>query len=174
VQVERFGPEKGLPEGYVGVYEINGVPYFSTLDNIYRFDTGSQRFVVDSTFKVVHSAAGWVLNEDNRGRVWVLGKGMALGTRQADDSYQWLKAPFRRFSDEILQTVYSEENGVVWFGTANGLIRYDSNREMNDAVDYPALVWRVVVGEDSLIFGGAGTGRGGRLSAPTMHTPTTT
>jgi signal transduction histidine kinase len=159
VQVERFGPEKGLPEGYAGVYEINGVPYFSTLDNIYRFDAARQRFVVDSTFMVVPSQLGelpWLLKEDASGRVWVLGKGIALGTRQARPagSYQWLKAPFRRFSDEIIITVYPEENGVVWFGGPNGLIRYDSNVAMNYAVDYAALVRRVVVGQDSLIFGG--------------------
>ena len=158
VQVERFDPEKGLPEGYAGIYEINGVPYFSTLDNIYRFDAASQRFVADSTFNVVSSHGNQesrFLKEDKMGRVWVgLGREPALGTRQSDGSYQWLKAPFRRFSDEILQTVYSEENGLVWFGTASGLIRYHSNREMNYAVDYPALVRRVLVGEDSLIFGG--------------------
>jgi len=106
--------------------------------------------------------------EDSRGRVWVLGKGMALGTRQSRpaESYQWLKAPFRRFSDEFIITVYPEENGVVWFGSASELIRYDSNCEMNYAVDYPALVRRVVVREDSMILGGAG--RRGQPSAPTM------
>jgi len=154
VQVERFGPEHGLPDGRVYVHEINGTPYFTTLDNIYRFDPATQRFAADSTFMVVPSDGGWILKEDERGRVWVLGKGMALSTRQADGSYQWLKAPFRRFSDVIISTVYSEENGVVWFGTISGLIRYGSNREMNYAVDYPALVRRVVVGEDSVILGG--------------------
>ena len=57
VQAERFGLEKDLPEGYAGVYEINGVPYFSTLDNIYRFDAGKQRFVADSIFMAVHPHA---------------------------------------------------------------------------------------------------------------------
>jgi len=157
VQVERFGPEKGLPEGYAAVYEINGVPYFSTGDKIDRFDARNQSFVPDSTFMTgPPQAEGGIIKEDTHGQVWVLGKGMALGTRQSRPagSYQWLTAPFRRFDDESIQTVYSEENGVVWFGTANGLIRYDSNREMNYAVDYPALVRRVMVGEDSVIFGG--------------------
>jgi two-component system sensor histidine kinase ChiS len=98
-----------------------------------------------------------MIKEDSRRRVWVLGKGMALGTRQSRPagSYQWLTAPFRRFSDEGISTVYSEENGVVWFGGPNGLIRYDSKVDMNYAVDYPTLVRSVVVGQDSLIFGGA-------------------
>ncbi len=154
VQVERFDPETGLPEGYAGVYEINGVLYFSTLDSLYRFDAGKQRFVADSTLMAVPPHVdGRIIKEDSRGRVWVLGKGMALGTRQVDSSYQWLKAPFCRFSDETINTLYSEENGVAWFGSANGLIRYDSNVEINYAVDYPALVRRVMVEEDSIILG---------------------
>lgn len=106
VKVERFGPEQGLLAGGVWVYEINGTPYFSTSTAIYRFDTANQRFVSDSTYMAVPSDAEWTLNEDERERVWVLGKGMALGTRQADDSYQWLKAPFRRFSDETIYEAF--------------------------------------------------------------------
>ncbi|MCG3154925.1 MAG: Adaptive-response sensory-kinase SasA [bacterium] len=155
VQVELFKAQRGLPDGGVAVYEINGVPYFTMLDNIYRFDTAQQQFVVDSTFMVVPTDGGWILNEDQRGRVWVLGKGMALGTRRENGSYQWLKAPFLRYSDRSIYTVHSEEDGVVWFGGPDGIIRYDSNVSVNDTADYPALVRRVVAGEDSLIFGGA-------------------
>ncbi|MDZ7344322.1 MAG: ATP-binding protein, partial [candidate division KSB1 bacterium] len=154
VKVERFGPQQGLPEEGLFGYEINRTPYFVAIDAIFRFDAARQRFVADSTFMVISSGVGWTLNDDKRGRVWVLGKGMALGTSQTNGSYQWLTAPFRRFSDEFIATVYPEENGVVWFGGASGLIRYDSNVEVNYAVDYPALVRRVVAGEDSLIFGG--------------------
>lgn len=164
--MERFGPEQGLPMGWVGVYEINHTTYFSSLDNIYRFEINSQRFVVDSTFMVTSPQPGWLLSEDENGRVWTLGRGIALGTRQVDGGYQWLKAPFQRFSTEFASTVYTEANGVIWFGGNNGLVRYDTNREINETVDYPALVRRVVVSQDSVIFGGA-VGATGPF-APTM------
>jgi serine phosphatase RsbU (regulator of sigma subunit) len=53
-----------------------------------------------------------------------------------------------------MTTVYPEEDGVVWFGGVNGIIRFDAQVEMNYAVAYPALVRRVVVGADSVLFGG--------------------
>lgn len=154
VQVERFGPEHGLPIGWVGVYEINHTTYFCSPDRIYRFDPASHRFVVDRTLMVTPPQPGWVLYEDQQQRVWTLGRGIAMGTRQAAGGYHWLTAPFQRFSAELVSTIYAEDDGVVWLGGGNGLIRYDSNREVNHNADYPALVRRVVMGKDSLIFGG--------------------
>jgi signal transduction histidine kinase len=155
VQVESFGTGHGLPDGWVRVQKINDTPYFSTYNNIYRFDAANQQFVQDSTFMVVAGNPGWALFEDGREQVWVLGRGMAMGTRQADGEYQWLKDPFRRFSDNIFYTVYPDKNGVVWFGGPDGIIRYDSKVEVNYTADYPALVRRVVTGDESIIFNGA-------------------
>jgi signal transduction histidine kinase len=168
-QVERFGPKQGLPDGGVYVYEVRGTPYFMTPENIFTFDAAGQRFVADSTFSVVSSRndlESRFLKEDGQGRVWVvLGREPARGTPQPDGTYQWLKTPFRRFSDEIISSVYAEGNGVIWFCGATGLIRYDSNRDVNYAVDYPALVRRVSLGEDSLIFGGTLAATGGAVPA---------
>lgn len=117
VQVERFGPEQGQPEGAISVYEIDGIPYFSGKEGIYRFDEAHQRFVADSTFRgVPPSSVRQVLAEDGQGRVWMLGAGAARRTRQADGRYAWLSAPFRRFADEKMSTVYPEE--MVWSGLA--------------------------------------------------------
>jgi len=121
---------------------------------------------IADAFMAVPPQPGWVLAEEENGRVWTLGKEIALGTRQAEGSYQWRKAPFRRFSTQLVSTIYPEDTGVAWFGGNDGLIRYDANVPMSYAADYPALVRRVAVGEDALIFGGA-VGATGAV-APTM------
>ncbi len=155
VQVERFGTQAGLPEGTVEVYEVRGSPYFETTEGLYRFDATHQRFVVDSTFVGGYWEEQWGRPlADGPTRVWLYLGAVSQGTRQADGRYQWLKAPFRHLSDQKILTLYPEENGVVWFGSNEGVIRYDSNMEINVAVHYPALVRRVVAGNDSLIYGG--------------------
>jgi len=172
VQVERFGRQHGLPEGSVSVYEFNNRFYFAISADIYRFDAGIDRFVADSTFMGVKPSGKWKLNAGETGQLWSVGKGMALGTLERDRQYEWLKAPFGRFSDEVINTSYSEKNGVVWFGGPDGLIRYDSNVGTDYALDYPALVRRVIAGEDSVIFDGAwqrSVPHVARLSLPYTH-----
>jgi signal transduction histidine kinase len=156
VQVERFGTENGLPEGGGTIYDLNGTPYFSIQNTIYLFNHDEQRFEADSTFMVIGGYQDRVRIEGDSDQVWVIGMGMAMGTRRPDGEYQWLKAPFRRFSENIIYTAYPDENGVVWFGGSDGIIRYDSNVEINYETDFPALVRQVVTGDESIIFNGAG------------------
>lgn len=155
VQIHHFGLDDGLTDGFTTVSMIDGIVYFSTNEGIYRFNEENQRFVKDSTFMVLGSLAGGVvLREQEPGKVWVFGKGLAQGTKQEDGAYKWLQAPFRRFSNEAIESISFEDDDVIWFSDTNGLVRYDMNAEINYDTDYPALIRRVVVGGDSLVYGG--------------------
>lgn len=156
--VERFGQQHGLPPGFVIARKVAGQVYFYTVDGMFRFDESRQTFITDTTFCVVSqggSVETFTLLEDKQRRVWVcFGREPALGTPQHDGTYKWLKAPFLRFSDERIATIYPEENGIIWFGAGSVLIRYDSKKAVNYAKDYPALIRRVLTTGDSLIYGG--------------------
>ena len=60
-----------------------------------------------------------------------------------------------------IEAIYPEDNGVVWVGGSGGLIRYDSNIRKDITVDFSALVRRVIVNGDSVVFGGARTSLSG-------------
>jgi hypothetical protein len=47
-----------------------------------------------------------------------------------------------------------EQPGVVWFGCEETLVRYDAESSLTAAVDYTALVRRVTMKGDSLLYGG--------------------
>ena len=151
VRIERLEQAHGLPQKQVEVYQLGGAPYFKTSVGGYRFDSAQQRFVSDSTMGTITPLA------DDGVHAWLLRPQLALGTRQANGDYLWWEMPFRRFTNEEFYTVYAEADGVAWLGGANGIIRYDSKVAVNYAVDYAALVRRVLVGEDSVIFGGTAT-----------------
>jgi len=171
-RVERFGPAEGLPEGSVAALSANGREYFVSLAGVFRFDDSRQRFVPDSTFHGIShdgDANEYRMRTDNRGRVWMsFGRESAVGLPQADGGYRIEKAPFLPFADVAVAAILPEDNGIVWFGGTEGVIRYDSNLQKDYNAEYVALVRRVVVGEDSLIFGGTVNGRGGRPAAPTL------
>ncbi len=56
----------------------------------------------------------------------------------------------------MVTKVYSEKNGIVWFGTGSGVLRYDFAKEKSGRTNFPALVRSVKIGSDSTIyFGGS-------------------
>lgn len=165
--IERFDENNGLPSGIIYVKKLNGENYFLSAQNFYRFDKNNKSFYLDNTYKVVSSLANYIspnnIVEDNLRRLWIsLGREPALGTPQPDGKYQWLTSPFKRFSNEIIQCIYPENNGIVWFSTSTSIIKYDLTKNNFYNSEYSAIVRRVEVGTDSVLY------FGGRMDNPTI------
>jgi signal transduction histidine kinase/ligand-binding sensor domain-containing protein len=173
-KVESFGVGQGLPPGGVAVFAVADKEYFVSQDGVFRFDSGRRRFFPDSTFNLVSfggSVEEYFLREDHAGRVWInFGRETAVARPQAGGGYiadntasknpapqdqAGIGAPLRKFSNDPFFCIYPEPDGIVWLGGPNGLIRYDTNIAPDHAAPYPALIRRVIVGDDSLLFGGA-------------------
>jgi signal transduction histidine kinase len=158
--IERYGTADGLPAGGGFATSVAGKLSFIAQRGIFAFEEATRRFVPDSQFAVVSQLGSLDANsllEDDKGRVWVcLGRDIAVGDRQPDGSYRWTTAPFARFSDEIVQTVYPDQNNVVWFGTAAGAIRYETSAASLEQVSYPALIRRVTASGGTPFFEGTG------------------
>ena len=152
--IERYDTAHGLPEGGVLAVRVLGRDRFVAQQGVFAFDEKTKRFVPDSTFMVVSqlgSVDAQALVEADDGRLWVcFGREIAVGERQPDDSFAWTTAPFMRFSDEIIQTVYPDKLGVVWFGTPYGAVRYDTRAIASAAASYPALIRRAAAGSRRL------------------------
>jgi signal transduction histidine kinase/ligand-binding sensor domain-containing protein len=157
--IKRFGINDQLPPGGSSAFSISGNEYFGTNGGLYRYKNESGSFAKDSTFKNVSysgSSGNYTLKEDSKGNVWInFGSESAVAKQQSDGSYLIEKTPFLRFANMSIYNIYPEENGVVWFGGSDGLIRYDSGIQATYDADFPVLIRKVIVGEDSLIFGGA-------------------
>jgi len=188
-KVESFGVQQGLPAGGVAVFAVAGKEYFVSQDGVFRFDAERRQFFPDSTFNLVSfggSVEEYFLHEDHAGRVWInFGRETAVARPQAGGGYladntiledhspadqPGAGAPLRKFSNDPFFCIYPEPDGIVWLGGPNGLIRYDTNVAPDKAAAYPALIRRVIVGEDSLLFGGASTGGAVETSGSNVST----
>lgn len=160
-RIERFGSEDGLlSEGGSSVRIAAGKVAFITAGGIFQFDELTGKFIPGSLLNVVsftNKATNYAgVNEDQQGNLWVnFGAESAVLRKQADGSYQTEKLAFQRFSDSPVTAIYPEENGVVWFGATDALIRYDPSVKKNYNADFLTLIRRVTIGEDSVIYGGA-------------------
>ena len=158
--IEHFNRKNGLQDGWVWVDNINGTNYFSTTDSIYKYDEAQKLFYSDISdkfisafYNITDNKIDIVFQQDVLGQIWIGVKGkLEMGTIQTDGSYKWISYPFNRFADESIYKIYVEKNGVVWFGTGSGIIKYDFRKKNLNSIDYSALVRRVEIGEDSTIF----------------------
>jgi signal transduction histidine kinase/ligand-binding sensor domain-containing protein len=169
--IERFGFENNLPPGGCYVNYIAGDVIFLASDGTYRFERSDNSFKRDTLTNVVqvgNISSSPITEEEKNGNIWVnFGKETALLKLGQDGQYQIDRTAYQRLSNYVIVQIYPEENGIVWFGTNENLIRYDSKIAKNYSADFNALMRKVIIGEDSLLFGGFGKLGNGYL--PTLE-----
>ncbi len=156
---EHFSTDFGLSEGAFVPHKVADNIYFvSKKGLVFQFNESDNCFYRNDTFNKVgvgRNVEDPILQENTQGNVWAnFGGGVAFGKAMPDGSYQFSAGPFNRFSNSVVNTIYEDEDGTVWFGGTKELIHYDPSVEKNYDQDYPVLVRKVIVGEDSVIFGG--------------------
>ena len=155
VTIERFGEDHGLPKGQVYIFNIDGTIYFAPVKGLYTFDENNQHFNLNDTFGEKAMQTGAVLVSNNTEEVYVsYYKGAALARKNQDGDYSLITAPFKPFENAIVFNIYPEIDGITWFATSMGLIRYDGNMEVDYKMDFNTLIRQVTVNEDSIIYYG--------------------
>ncbi len=163
MEITRFDEAHGLPSSVIMPFRVAGRVFFTSYKGLRSFDADRQLFLPDTTFGQMLADSLCritLIAVDHRNNIWVRGNhankslvGRAL--LQPDGSYNWEENPFIRLKRlGNLIAVYPEENGVVWFGGAEGVSRYTSHFGKDYSDEYNALVRRMVVNGDSLIYGG--------------------
>ena len=161
---ERFTKEDGLPEEIAEVESIDGEVVFLSEQGIYRFDAEKERgdrFYLDTALLASGDGAPSPLRgfiQDNDGNVWMVDDdGIDIAVPQPDGAYLFASPPILRFPKKsTLASVYVEEDGVVWIGNSDELLRYDPSVEKTYDRPFSALVRRIVaLRVEEVIYGGA-------------------
>ncbi len=139
---------------------INNTPYIVTMEGIFRYNSTEKNFIRDKTYEVVDQKLAkifedYVLQEDDQNTVWVnLGGESAQIIPSADGNpanFSVEKIPYLSFADNSVGMVYPDTDGSIWFGGADGLIRYNPAIRKDYQQDFQVIIRQVVLGEDSLI-----------------------
>ncbi len=164
VRIARFGKEDGLPAGAVRPFRIDNELRFAARGGVYRFDGLSQKFLRDSLLTppdVGSLTSITLLGQDSRGDVWLAGSRLgkfsyARLSRSPDGASRWDTALSNRLADlGELYAIFSDDDGVVWFGGAEGLLRYAPASAAPSQQASSALIRSVrTLSGDSLVFGG--------------------
>jgi len=161
--ITRFDTTHGLPAMQNNhVYYFSGRKYFATLNGVFVFDSVKQHFEPDKVFgKSLFGDTEQVFRmaENNKRDMWFVGSNYnpSVALRQKNGSYRREYTQFLRYRYLETQDIYPD-NEDVWIGGKNGLIRYDTRVEKNYRLDFAALVRKVSVNEDSVIYNGYNMG----------------
>ncbi len=166
--IVRFKENYGLPKEHewIDVYLTDNKLLFSTQKGAFRFNTDSLQFYPDTLIGFDFSKQDtWLFPvvEDKQKNLWLSSgtHGKYLKTTafakfdSAGSKYSLNTSIFNNISDFTIEAIYPDNNGIVWFGSFDGLIRYDKRLDYRQSVKYSALIRRIIIGEDSVLYNGA-------------------
>ncbi len=160
-QVKQFKENSGLPVGHswVDVFKTHKGIYFSTYKGMFSFN--KKKKVFDRDFLIDSDTERWYypLSEDAQGNLWFSsGLGNAFERQSGmryyipeKDSFVNVTQPFNQIRDYTIEIIYPDENSVVWFGTFDGLLRFDSKKMSRLVERFLPKIRVVQFGKDSLI-----------------------
>ena len=158
-EVKRFSAEQGLPPGGTNMYKTSRKSYFIFWDGVYTYDDKNEKFVKDSLFSLAGQIdyANISMVEDKKGNLWFnAGNHVTYYRLQKDGSFIPENTFTSRLSNDIVVSIYPEENGTVWFGGGSNVYKFNQNSLNKYDEKFNTLIRKVVVGEDSVLFGGLG------------------
>jgi signal transduction histidine kinase/CheY-like chemotaxis protein len=176
--VREFYPPGG---GGINVFELGGGLLFVSNDlaHLYRLNEANGQFSELAASDPLTAAApdpkfrGFGFQQDSKGNIWSYrGRELVL-LEKLGDSYKVLTHPIAHTADVgTLSAAFPEANGVIWFGSLRGLIRYDSGSAHEDSMKFAALIRRIIAnpgttGEDEL-YGGS-PGKDGQRELESSH-----
>lgn len=171
--ITHYDDRHGLPKGQIVVESLDGNTRFTTNRGIYRFDTASNRFVVDPAYVGMFPGApeqADALYQDRRGNVWMhttVGSSdiKQVGRAVRDGKgWRWEVSPLQPLAGAGISAFFEDELGNFWLGSDNGLFHLRSDMAMPTNAPYPTLLREVKDRGGHTIF--AGRQPGGTVEIP--------
>ena len=170
-RVQHFNIEQGLPSLEDNqVFELEYEVLVRSREGIFRLNAAGDHFAPDARFsRLFAERAGWQLSPlggltvDDRGWLWLqareqLSNDTELGALvpQGDGSYLWEAKDLLSLRGTNVTSIYAEGDALLWFGTNEGLYRYDRRIRRKNRHTFSTLIRRISHSDGRLLFGGAG------------------
>ncbi|MFO8235003.1 MAG: ATP-binding protein [Bacteroidales bacterium] len=166
--ITNYSPKtyEGSSQNWSIVQDKRGILYFGNANgSVLQFDGINWDAMLSQYFperlKYIYQMA-----EDENGNIWVAPEnthGQSMGflkPNETDKKYKWIEEPFLRLPYMDVYVLFPEKNQVTWIGGTEGLFRvYERSSLSKEISGYPALIRRVILNGDSVLFNGAYPGK---------------
>lgn len=163
-QYYHYGEKQGLPAGFdwIDVFDSYHGTLFSTSKGVCRYNYSSNVFVIDTLLGIDFKKGDrhiYPIVEDNEKNLWYScvydGKyeretGVFL-FNGANKKYTPLSKPFLQLSEYAIESIYPENDSIVWFGSSDALIKYEKHSSGITNHNFPCYIRMITIGHDSII-----------------------
>ena len=157
--VQRYGQEAGIGNDRGAVIDWGGAVHLVTQSGVYRIIPGQRNVArfVPVPINPVLLTGEYYLHPDESAHVWVF-KDRRIHRLAERDNGDWIEdtPAVLELRDARVETVFEEPDGVIWFGTDKGLLRFDPARTKEYEVPFLALVRQVEGRDHDQVYGGFG------------------
>lgn len=166
----NYDSSSGLPPSYTTVYTIGNKIFFLSEDGAYvPVEEKSGELVVVKFHKCESPALDFyykdiyvnMLSEDHLGNLWLQftdnsknTKTLAKATLLKSGAYKMSFIPFKTIPQMEMYCIFPEKGGVTWYCGDDGLVRFDGSSRFEYNLNFNALVRKVILERDSVLFGG--------------------
>jgi serine phosphatase RsbU (regulator of sigma subunit) len=169
IKYEYLTIKDGLPELNYGLYNIQDKVFLASSKGMLKFDENLKSFVSDSSLgNIFYDSTITISLIENslENGLWIIRDSLGhtdfgKATLQQDGKYNWEAIPeFRRLDYNSIISIYPEinknsQNEMVWIISEESLILYNPNSTKTLESKFNALIRKMNVNKDSLVYGGA-------------------
>ena len=161
-KIKYFGIEEGLPSligNYINI--IGGEFFISSKNGVYTFNQKEDKFFRRDIIEIDTSDSElWLKDivQDKAGNLWITKgneKNISYFTKNASGKYDQHQIPFLPIADFVCWKIFPDDEGIVWLGGPEGLVKYNPGIDKNYEQGFNSLIRSVYVQNDSLVFEGA-------------------
>jgi serine phosphatase RsbU (regulator of sigma subunit) len=165
--VQKYNESIGLPTLIEnGVFCIDGKSILSTKKGLYSYqmkgikniefkpETKFGKDFSNGTYKVLS------IVQDSKGNCWMRVKsdfysGIVFFIKEKNKEYRRHDESIKLFPEMTVETIYPDRDGIVWVSGSQGLYVFNNNVQTKSKKSFNALIRKVIIGKDSVIFGGS-------------------
>jgi diguanylate cyclase (GGDEF)-like protein len=144
-----------LPDGQMRQYGKNAVYPFLLAGRLVflvgdrkvcHLDPATGRFVPDPVLGTIGDGDEIsAMAEDASGRIWACTRGTGVATRGADGRYRFVPRALGAVPGTSVDVIDPESDGVIWFGSERGLVRFDPHAAQRAVAPRPPLIRDVML-----------------------------
>lgn len=175
LQIDRFNKDHGLPSGVVSVLSVSDKILFGNNEGLFAFNEQNGKFKLDSTLTKTLLTNVWTTYQDHQKNLWAAhgGKVSAFlfgdaakalppqftrsGERKGTGNYLHITKPLARLPVSTFYGITADKNGNILAGNAEGIFHFNPAKTTAETVNFSAMIRKVSIHPDSLVFGGAYT-----------------
>jgi signal transduction histidine kinase/DNA-binding response OmpR family regulator/ligand-binding sensor domain-containing protein len=159
--VTGYGQEGGLYERDIYLAILEGYVVFASKKGLFRYDKKSDQFVPDLILGKKYAGGNeatsvFRIAQDANRHIWFHSRASNFhAVPGPNKTFTINDGPFRRVYLSQRNAIYPEVDGkTIWFAGFEGLLRFDTQTQIQWDKNFPVIIRRVFSNQDTPIYGG--------------------